>query len=90
MISGLIVAALRPSKRARTDTTISTEGISLARAGLDRAAGHLGRLAARHAVVLGTGSMGKFAARLLREAGVLVSPSAAGGHPWQPARAGPG
>jgi glutamyl-tRNA reductase len=70
VISGLIDAALRASKRARTQTTISTEGISLARAGLDLAAGHLGGLAARHAVVLGTGSMGKLAARLLREAGV--------------------
>ena len=70
VISGLIDAALRASKRARTQTTISTEGISLARAGLDLAAGHLGGLTARHAVVLGTGSMGKLAARLLREAGV--------------------
>jgi len=70
VISGLIDAALRASKRARTQTTISTEGISLARAGLDLAAGHLGGLAARHAVVLGTGSMGKLAARLLRQAGV--------------------
>jgi glutamyl-tRNA reductase len=70
VISGLIDAALRASKRARTQTAISTEGISLARAGLDLAAGHLGGLAARHAVVLGAGSMGKLAARLLREAGV--------------------
>ena len=70
VISGLIDAALRASKRARTQTTISTEGISLARAGLDLARAHLGGLAARDAVVLGTGSMGKLAARLLREAGV--------------------
>ncbi len=69
-ISGLIDAALRASKRARTQTTISTGGISLARAGLDVADTHLGGLAARDAVVLGTGSMGKLAARLLREAGV--------------------
>ena len=69
-ITGLIDAALRASKRARTQTTISTEGISLARAGLDLAAGHLGGLAARDAVVLGTGSMGKLAARLLGQAGV--------------------
>jgi glutamyl-tRNA reductase len=69
-ITGLVDAALRASKRARTQTTISTAGISLARAGLDLAGAHLGGLAARHAVVLGTGSMGKLAARLLREAGV--------------------
>ena len=70
VVTGLIDAALRASKRARTQTTISTEGISLARAGLDLAAARLGGLAARDAVVLGTGSMGKLAARLLREAGV--------------------
>ncbi len=68
--TGLIDSALRASKRARTQTTISTEGISLARAGLDLAAAHLGGLADRHAVVLGTGSTGKLAARLLGEAGV--------------------
>ena len=69
-IIGLIDAALRASKRARTQTTIGTEGISLARAGLDIAAAHLGGLADRQAVVLGTGSTGKLAARLLHEAGV--------------------
>jgi glutamyl-tRNA reductase len=69
-ITGLIDAALRVSKRARTQTTISTEGISLARTGLDLADAHLGGLAGRDAVVLGTGSMGKLAARLLREADV--------------------
>jgi glutamyl-tRNA reductase len=69
-LAGLIDAALRASKRARTQTTISTEGISLARAGLSLAAVRLGGLAARDAVVLGTGSMGKLAARLLHQAGV--------------------
>jgi glutamyl-tRNA reductase len=69
-ITGLIDAALRASKRARTQTTISTEGLSLARTGLDLADAHLGGLAGRDGVVLGTGSMGKLAARLLREAGV--------------------
>jgi glutamyl-tRNA reductase len=69
-ITGLIDAALRASKRARTQTAISTEGISLARAGLDVAAAHLGGLADRHAVVLGTGPTGKLAARLLHQAGV--------------------
>jgi glutamyl-tRNA reductase len=70
VITGLIDAALRTSKRARTETTISTAGISPARAGLDLAEAHLGVLAARHAVVLGTGSAGKLAAWLLREADI--------------------
>ena len=70
VVTGLLDAALRASKRARTDTTIGTAGISLARAGLGLAAAQLGGLAVRDAVVVGTGSMGKLAARLLREAGV--------------------
>jgi glutamyl-tRNA reductase len=69
-ITGLVDAALRASKRARTQTTISTEGISLTRAGLELARAQLGQLAARCAVVVGTGSTGRLAARLLREAGV--------------------
>jgi glutamyl-tRNA reductase len=69
-VTGLMDAALRASKRARTETTIGTAGISLARAGIDVAHAHLGGLAARHAVVLGTGSVGRLAARLLHEAGV--------------------
>jgi glutamyl-tRNA reductase len=68
VITGLIDAALRASKRARSQTTISTEGISLARAGLDIVAAQLGGLAGRDAVVLGTGSVGKLAAHLLRAA----------------------
>ena len=69
-VTSLIDAALRASKRARTQTTISTEGISLARAGLDLAHAHVGGLAGRDAVVLGTGPTGRLAARLLREGGV--------------------
>ncbi len=70
IVTGLVDAALRVSKRARTETTISTAGISLARAGIDLAEAHLGGLAASHAVVVGTGAVGRLAARLLREAGV--------------------
>ncbi|GAA1275630.1 glutamyl-tRNA reductase [Pseudonocardia aurantiaca] len=70
IVTGVIDAALRVSKRARTETTISTAGISLARAGIELADAHLGGLAASHAVVVGTGAVGKLAARLLREAGV--------------------
>jgi glutamyl-tRNA reductase len=70
VVTGLMDAALRVSKQARTETTISTAGISLARAGLDLAHESLGGLAGRKAVVLGTGSVGKLAARLLHESGV--------------------
>jgi glutamyl-tRNA reductase len=70
VLTGLLDAALRASKRARTETTISTAGISLARAGIELADAHLGGLAVRHAVVVGTGAVGRLAARLLRETGV--------------------
>ncbi len=69
-VTSLIDAALRVSKRARTQTTISPEGISLVRAGLDLARAHLSGLAGHDAVVLGTGPTGRLAARLLREGGV--------------------
>src|SRR5437867_12818558 len=45
-ITGLIDAALRASKRARTQTAISTEGITLARAGPHLASRPLGGPAA--------------------------------------------
>jgi glutamyl-tRNA reductase len=69
-VTSLMDAALRVSKRARTETTISTAGISLARAGLELADEYLGGLRGRNAVVVGTGTVGKLAARLLHEAGV--------------------
>jgi glutamyl-tRNA reductase len=70
VVTDLMNAALRVSKRARTQTTISTAGISLARAGLDLARAHLGGLEGRDAVVLGTGSVGRLAACLLHEGDV--------------------
>jgi len=70
VLTSLMDAALRVSKRSRTETTISTAGISLARAGIDLAETHLGGLAATHAVVVGTGAVGGLAAQLLREGGV--------------------
>ncbi|HKC28769.1 MAG TPA: NAD(P)-dependent oxidoreductase, partial [Jatrophihabitans sp.] len=73
ILTGLLDAALRTSKRARTETTIGTSGVSLVRAGLDAAREHLGDLAGRNAVVVGTGSVGKLAVRLLHEAGARLS-----------------
>ena len=66
----LVDAALRASKRARTQTGISSAGISLARAGLGLAADTLGGLTGRRALVLGTGGTGALAVRLLHQAGV--------------------
>ena len=63
-ITGLIDAALRASKRARAQTSISTEGISLTRAGLTLARACLGDLTTCQAVVVGTGSTGRLAAKV--------------------------
>jgi len=79
-ITGLINAALRTSKRARTETRIDIEGISLVRAGLDLADAQLDGLAARDAMVLGTGKTGRLTARLLRGSGV--------GQVWVASRSG--
>lgn len=70
VLTRLVDAALRASKRARTRTGISTAGISLARAGLQLAGDALGGLGDRSALVLGTGGAGKLAVRLLHDAGV--------------------
>jgi Glutamyl-tRNAGlu reductase, dimerisation domain/Glutamyl-tRNAGlu reductase, N-terminal domain/Shikimate / quinate 5-dehydrogenase len=70
VLTGLVETALRASKRVRSETTIGAAGISLVRIGLGLAREHLGgELTGRDAVVVGTGSVGKLAARLLREAG---------------------
>jgi glutamyl-tRNA reductase len=70
VLTRLVDAALRVSKRARTQTGISSAGISLARTGLELAGDALGGLGDRHALVLGTGGAGKLAVRLLHQAGV--------------------
>jgi glutamyl-tRNA reductase len=70
VLTRLIDAALRASKRARTQTGIGSAGISLARAGLGLAADALGGLTGRRALVLGTGGAGKLAVRLLHQAGL--------------------
>lgn len=71
----LVGSALRTSKRARTQTSISTAGISLVEGGLEHARKEFGSLTGRTALVVGTGTMGSLAGRsLLREgADVLVS-----------------
>ena len=57
-IAGLVDAALRASKRARAQTTISTEGISLTRPALNLPASTWATCH-RDAVVVGTGSTGQ-------------------------------
>jgi glutamyl-tRNA reductase len=76
-VTGLINAALQASKRARTQTAISTEGISLARTGLDLAAAHLGGFAeARAAEVAAAMRAGPLRTTDGRLAGVTVAGTA--------------
>jgi glutamyl-tRNA reductase len=69
MLSRLGDAALMTSKRARTETEIGRRGISLAHAGLALCREHLGSLTGRTALVIGAGTVGSLAARLLAEHG---------------------
>ncbi|WP_329521740.1 glutamyl-tRNA reductase [Spirillospora sp. NBC_01491] len=73
-LTALAECALRTSKRARTETRVGQTGISLVHAALDVADGVLGGLAGRTALLIGTGTVGSLAARLLRQrrAGEIV------------------
>jgi glutamyl-tRNA reductase len=67
VLTRLADAGLTTSKRARTETGIGRRGISLAHAGVALGSDHLGGLAGRTAVLIGSGTVGSLAARLLRE-----------------------
>ncbi|MPZ64783.1 MAG: glutamyl-tRNA reductase [Pseudonocardiaceae bacterium] len=62
--------ALRVGKRVHTETGIATAGASVVSEALADAAGALGELAGRTALVIGAGSMGGLAAARLRRAGI--------------------
>ncbi|EOM77202.1 glutamyl-tRNA reductase [Rhodococcus rhodnii] len=62
--------ALRVGKRVHTETGIDSAGSSVVSVALDRAAGVLGSLAGRTAVVLGAGAMGGLAVAHLSRAGI--------------------
>jgi glutamyl-tRNA reductase len=70
VLGPLVQRALRVGKRARSETGIDGAGASLVGAGLDLAAGVLGALPERPALVVGAGSMGALAGAALRRAGV--------------------
>jgi glutamyl-tRNA reductase len=62
--------ALRVGKRVHAETGIDTAGASLVSEALVDAAGAVGELAGRSALVIGAGSMGGLAAARLRRAGI--------------------
>ncbi|MGC4190448.1 MAG: glutamyl-tRNA reductase [Thermomicrobiales bacterium] len=70
LLQRLATDALRVGKRARTETDIARNRVSIAHAAVELAQHELGDLAGRSAVVLGAGKMATLAAKLLAGAGV--------------------
>jgi glutamyl-tRNA reductase len=71
-LNELVQNALRVGKRAHTETGIDAAGASLVGVGLDLAAGSLGGLAGRTAVVVGAGSMASLSAQSAHRAGARL------------------
>ncbi len=69
-LSRLFHEALRVGKRARTETRLSRNELSVSSASVRLARQAVGPLAGRHALVIGAGEAGKLAARALVQAGV--------------------
>lgn len=65
-IQRLATDALKTGKRARTETNISRNRVSIAHAAVDLAQHELGTLDGRNALVLGAGKMATLTAKLLR------------------------
>ena len=70
VLSALFRSALRLGKRVRTETGIDAAGASLVSVGVRLAAGPLGSLQGRPALLVGAGSTGALAGGVLRRAGV--------------------
>jgi glutamyl-tRNA reductase len=71
VLDDLTQRALRVGKRAQSETGIDRAGVSLLRAGLDRAESTLGPLADQRVLVVGAGSMSALAASTVHRAGVV-------------------
>lgn len=66
VLQRLATDALKTGKRARTETNIARNRVSIAHAAVDLAQHEMGSLAGRAAVVLGAGKMATLTAKLLR------------------------
>lgn len=66
ILQRLATDALKTGKRARTETNISRNRVSIAHAAVDLASHELGGLAGCNAVILGAGKMATLTAKLLR------------------------
>ena len=69
-LTKLFHAALRVGKRARTETAIGRNAMSVSRASVETARRLLGDLRPRKALVVGVGEASKLAAQALKDAGV--------------------
>jgi glutamyl-tRNA reductase len=70
LLTRLATDGLHAGKRARTDTSIARNRLSIAHAAVELASRQLNGLAGRRAVVIGAGKMATLAAKLLRGASV--------------------
>ena len=70
ILQRLATDALRTGKRARTETDISRNRVSIAHAALDLAQAELGSLRGKSGLVLGAGKMASLAGKLLRANGI--------------------
>ncbi|MFC7274016.1 glutamyl-tRNA reductase [Paractinoplanes rhizophilus] len=70
LLHELMQQALRVGKRAHAETGIDKAGQSVVTAALEVAAGHLGELEGRTALVIGAGAMGALSVATLTRAGV--------------------
>ena len=70
ILQRLATDALKTGKRARTETDISRNRVSIAHAALDLAQAELGSLRGRSGLVLGAGKMATLAGKLLRANGI--------------------
>ncbi len=69
-LTRLVTDALRVGKRARSDTEIVRNRLTVPHAALSLAGEQVGGLRGKHALVIGAGEMGDLTAKLLRSAGV--------------------
>lgn len=70
ILQRLATDALKTGKRARTETDISRNRVSIAHAALDLAQAELGSLRGKSGLVLGAGKMATLAGKLLRANGI--------------------
>jgi glutamyl-tRNA reductase len=70
VLARLFHEALRVGKRARTETAIGRNALSISRACVEMARRSLGDLRSKRAVVVGVGDAGRLAARALKDAGL--------------------